>query len=156
MAGARIGDAIKPVLSALNEMGIRYFAGGSVASSIHGIARYTQDVDLVADLKPGQIDELVSRLVPEFYADAGQIRDSIRYDRSFNVIHVTSGFKIDVFPFGRNDFHEREWGRSDITAWYVEPATSLEIRVASPEDTILAKLAWYRNGGQTSDRQWTS
>jgi hypothetical protein len=66
MAGARIGDAIKPVLSALNEMGIRYFAGGSVASSIHGIARYTQGVDLVADLKPGQIDELVSRLVRSF------------------------------------------------------------------------------------------
>lgn len=155
MAGARISDAIKPVLAALNDIGIRYFAGGSVASSIHGIARYTQDVDIVADLKPGQIDELVSRLLPDFYADAGQMRDSLHYGRSFNIIHVTSGFKIDVFPFGGNELHEREWARSGVTAWYSEPDSPLEIRVASPEDTILGKLAWYRSGGQTSDRQWS-
>jgi hypothetical protein len=155
MAGARISDAIKPVLAALNELGIRYFAGGSVASSIHGIARYTQDVDIVADLKPGQVDELAGRLIPEFYADAGQMRDAIRYGRSFNIIHITSGFKIDVFLFGDNDFHEREWARSGVTAWYVEAGTPLEIQVASPEDTILGKLAWYRSGGQTSDRQWS-
>ena len=155
MAGARISDAIGPVLSTPNEMGIRYFAGGSVASSIHGIARYTQDLDIVADLKPDQIDELASRLVPEFYADAGQMRDSIRDGRSFNLIHVASGFKIDVFPFGRNQFHEREWSRSGVTAWYIDPTTALEIQVASPEDTILNKLAWYRSGGQTSDSQWS-
>jgi hypothetical protein len=60
-----------------------------------------------------------------------------------------------VFPFRRNHFHEREWSRSGVTAWYIDPTTALEIQVASPEDTILNKLGWYRSGGQTSDRQWS-
>jgi hypothetical protein len=155
MAGTRIIDAIRPLLSTLNEMGIRYFAGGSVASSIHGIARYTQDVDIVADLGPEQINGLSSRLAGEYYADAGQLRDAVRYGRSFNLIHITSGFKIDIFPFGQNDFHEREWERSRVTAWDVDPVTAVEIQVASAEDTILNKLSWYQIGGQVSDRQWS-
>ncbi len=90
-------------------------------------------MNIVADLKPAQVDELASRLIPQFYADAGQMRDSLQYGRSFNIIHVASGFKVDVFPFGRNDFHEREWARSGVTAWYADSATPLEIQVAISE-----------------------
>jgi hypothetical protein len=71
-------EAVAGLLQALDELGIRYYAGGSVASSIHGIARYTQDVDLVADLQPEQTHGLAARLSSAFYADEGQMRDALR------------------------------------------------------------------------------
>jgi hypothetical protein len=155
MAGSRIVEAVTPLLSTLEELGIRYFAGGSVASSIHGIARYTQDVDIVADVKAGQAETLAAKLSVNFYADAGQIRDAIEHDRAFNLIHFSSGFKIDIFPLGEDMFHERELERSERKIWNADVEHTLEIRVASAEDTVLAKLRWYERGGQISDRQWT-
>src|ERR1700722_16818425 len=98
MAGNPIVKAVAPLLSALEELGIRYYAGGSVASSIHGVPRYTQDVDLVADLKPEETELLASKLNADFYADAGQMRDAIRHGRAFNAIHFATGFKVDIFP----------------------------------------------------------
>jgi hypothetical protein len=118
-------EAVAGLLQALDELGIRYYAGGSVASSIHGIARYTQDVDLVADL------------------------------RSFNVIHFASGFKIDIFPMQKDAFHAGELSRSERKVWHVDAESSVEIVVASAEDTILEKLIWYKRGGGISDRQWS-
>lgn len=144
-----------PLLALLDELGIRYFAGGSVASSIHGIARFTQDVDIVADLKPEQIETLAARLGSNFYADAGQMRDALRHGRAFNIIHFSSGFKIDVFPLARNSFHERELARAETKTWNVDEETAIEMQVASAEDTVLEKLAWYKHGGETSDRQWS-
>jgi len=58
MAGSRMPEALASLFAVLDEMEIRYFAGGSVASSIHGIARYTQDVDIVADLAPEHMEGL--------------------------------------------------------------------------------------------------
>jgi len=70
MAGSRMPEALASLFAVLDEMEIRYFAGGSVASSIHGIARYTQDVDIVADLAPEHMERLASRLV--WYKRGGQ------------------------------------------------------------------------------------
>jgi hypothetical protein len=155
MAGSRIPEALASLFAVLDEMEIRYFAGGSVASSIHGIARYTQDVDIVADLAPEHMERLAARLSSHYYADAGQMRDSIRYGRAFNIIHFASGFKIDVFPFQRDPFHEGELARSERKVWNIDQNSSLELQVASAEDTILEKLVWYKRGGQTSERQWS-
>lgn len=148
-------EAVAGLLQALDELGIRYYAGGSVASSIHGIARYTQDVDLVADLQPEQTHGLAARLSSAFYADEGQMRDALRFGRSFNVIHFASGFKIDIFPMQKDAFHAGELSRSERKVWHVDAESSVEIVVASAEDTILEKLIWYKRGGGISDRQWS-
>jgi hypothetical protein len=100
-------EAVAALLRVFDELGIRYYAGGSVASSIHGIARYTQDVDIVADLRPEQTGDLAARLSSAFYADEGQMRDALRFGRSFNAIHFASGFKIDIFPLQKDAFHAR-------------------------------------------------
>src|ERR1700744_1820575 len=105
MAGNPIAEAVGELLSVLDDLGIQYYAGGSVASSVHGVARYTQDVDLVADLKPEQIEILAAKLNLRFYADAGQMREALRFGRSFNAIHFATGFKIDIFPFAGDAFH---------------------------------------------------
>jgi hypothetical protein len=155
MAGNPIVRAVAELLSVLNELGIRYYAGGSVASSIHGVPRYTKDIDLVADLKPGQTDLLASKLNAGFYADAGQMREAIRFGRAFNAIHFVTGFKIDIFPLGKDAFHALELARSEKRVWEVDPTGSVELQVASAEDTVLEKLAWYKRGGQISDQQWS-
>jgi hypothetical protein len=119
------------------------------------VPRYTKDIDLVADLKAEQTDSLASRLNTDFYADAGQMREAIRYGRAFNAIHFATGFKIDVFPLQQDAFHAGELARSEKRVWEVEPAGSVELQVASAEDTILEKLLWYKRGGQISSQQWS-
>jgi hypothetical protein len=155
MAGNPIVKAVGELLSVLDELGIMYFAGGSVASSVHGVPRYTQDIDLVADLKPEQTELLAARLNTSFYADAEQMREAIRHGRSFNVIHFAAGFKIDIFPLGKDAFHAGELARSEKRVWEVDAAARVELRVASAEDTILEKLVWYKRGGQVADKQWS-
>jgi len=155
MAGNPIVRAVADFVSVLDELGIRYYAGGSVASSIHGVPRYTKDVDLVAELAPEQTASLASKLNTEFYADAGQMREAIRYGRAFNAIHFATGFKIDVFPLRNDAFHAGELARSEKRVWEVDSTGSVELQVASAEDTILEKLVWYKRGGQISDQQWS-
>src|SRR5207248_4364413 len=85
----------------------------------------------------------------------GQMRDALRYGRSFNVIHFATGFKIDIFLLGKDTFHAGELARSDRRNWELDGASSIGIQVASAEDTILEKLVWYQQGGCVSDRQWS-
>lgn len=140
------------VAQTLEQLGIPYAVGGSLASSLHGVMRATLDVDIVADMKLEHIPPLVAALSTEFYADDEMMRGAIEHRSSFNLIHYETAFKVDIFirklrPFDRMQLRRRE--RSVIA---IDPEQS--IYVTSPEDTILAKLEWYRLGGEVSDRQW--
>lgn len=136
----------------LEQLGIAYLVGGSLASSLHGVMRATLTVDIVADIQLKHIPALVAALAQEFYADAEMMQDAIERRSSFNLIHYATAFKVDIFirkvrPFDQMQFERRV--RSVIVA---DPEQS--IYMASPEDIILAKLEWYRLGGEVSDRQW--
>jgi hypothetical protein len=140
------------VIDALDQLQVPYMVGGSMASAFYGVARSTLDADIIADLNDGQVDGLVERLSHGFYVDDAMVREAIRTRSSFNLIHLTTMFKVDVFirkdrPFDRVQFERR------IEQVF---ATDSEQKVftASAEDVILAKLEWYRLGGETSDRQW--
>ena len=136
----------------LDDLGVPYHLGGSLASSIHGFARATLDADLVADLSPGQGRELARRLGDSFYASPDAMETAIDERRSFNVIHLATMFKVDVFVLKTTAFDRESFSRSRCQA-LGEPAT--EVRVATPEDTILHKLLWYEKGGRVSERQWS-
>ncbi|MFH1633289.1 MAG: hypothetical protein ABIG63_04655 [Chloroflexota bacterium] len=140
------------MVTALEKLGIPYFIGGSLATAIHGVARATMDVDLVADMRIEHADTLVQILGDDFYADVEMIRDAIIHQHSFNVIHQETMFKVDVFirksrPFDQAQFERR---RKYVLSEDPERATYF----ATPEDNVLAKLEWYRMGGEVSDRQW--
>src|ERR1700685_2948979 len=137
MAGNPIVRAVADFVSVLEDLGIRYYAGGSVASSIHGVPRYTKDVDLVADLGPEQIESLASKLNTDFYADAGQMREALRFGRSFNAIHFSTGFKIDVFPLRKDAFPVGEMARSEKRVWEVDSTGSVGIQVAGAAEQNL-------------------
>ncbi len=142
------------IVQAFDSMGITYVVGGSLASSIYGVPRATQDVDLVADLKVPDAAKLEELLSGEFYVDADMIRDAILKRASFNVIHLATMFKADVFVMKRD-----AWSREEMSRARPEqldgPEGTVTVRFASPEDTLLHKLVWYRLGNAISDRQWS-
>ena len=124
-----------------------------MASGIHGIYRTSLDVDLVADIHPGQIARLIQELGGEFYADARKLRDALESGRSFNLIHFASSYKFDIFPLSSDPFHQSQFSRREIKD-IVLGAGTLAVPVATAEDTLLMKLARYRAGGEVSERQW--
>ena len=135
----------------LAELGAPYHLGGSLASSIHGFARATLDADLVADLRPGQGRKIAERLGGSFYADADALETAIETRRSFNVIHLESMFKVDVFVLKDTAFDRESFSRSRREAI---GDVAEDVRVSTPEDTVLHKLLWYEKGGRVSERQW--
>ncbi len=155
MAGGRETEAIAELIAILDRLGIRYFAGGSVASSVHGIPRFTRDIDLVVDLREDGVETLTASLGAGFYADADQMREALRHQRPFNAIHLATGLKIDLFPLGDSPFHASELARAGLHAWAADSGNRVELRMASAEDILLQKLVWYREGGEVSDRQWS-
>lgn len=137
----------------LDALEIRYVVGGSVASSIYGIPRATQDVDLVADMRLSHVEAFESALRGEFYVDAEMIRDAIRRRASFNIIHLATMFKADVFILQGDSWSREEMARSRAEQ-FDGPEGKVTVRFASPEDTLLHKMVWYKLGNQISDRQW--
>lgn len=140
------------VTQTLERLDIPYAVGGSLASSLHGVMRSTLDVDIVADMKPEHIQPLVEALSKEFYADDEMMRDAIERQSSFNLIHYETAFKVDVFIRKSRLFDQMQLNRRKLSVITSNPEAS--VYVTSPEDTILAKLEWYRMGGEVSDRQW--
>ncbi len=140
------------VTEALEELGVAYLVVGSLASSMHGLPRSTRDVDLVAAIEEGHVQSLVTCLQAHFYVDAGMISRAIRNHGSFNVIHLASMFKVDVFVSNDDAVSREQLARGKKLELPQMPGRS--IAVASPEDTIVQKLAWFRKGDEVSDRQW--
>lgn len=97
MNTSEIIQALLPVAEALEKLSTNYHLGGSIASSLYGQARPTQDIDLVADLQPIHVKHFVALLNQGYYIDEESILDAIRHKASFNVIHLDLGMKIDIF-----------------------------------------------------------
>ena len=144
--------AVQPVLKAFENLSIPYYIGGSVASSIYGMARATMDVDIVADLKISHINRLKQILENEYYIDNEMIADAIRSASSFNLIHLETMIKIDIFIHKDQPYPLEALQR--IRKDTLEDIAKVEFYFSSPEDIIIHKLQWYKMGGFVSERQW--
>jgi hypothetical protein len=145
--------ALTPVVETLEALAVEHFIGGSLASSAHGVPRASLDADVIADLRPEHVGPLVERLHAAYYVDAGRVRAAVETRRSFNLIHLATMFKVDVFAAKGRPF-DREALRRARPESLEEGADARRFRIASPEDTLLAKLEWFRAGGEVSERQW--
>ncbi len=83
-------EALIPLVEAFDRLGITYYIGGSVSSSLHGLARQSQDVDVIADIRPEQVHTLVQALQSDYYVDEQAWQDAIRLGRLYNVIHLST------------------------------------------------------------------
>ena len=145
---ATLADALVALLSGLDRLEISYYVGGSVASTFYGIYRTTNDVDLVANIAPERADELAECIGKEFYIDAATVRSAIAVGRAFNVVHLASACKIDIFPAKRDAYSQAAFARRAFRELRSLGPEPIECAVATAEDTI------YRAGGETSERQW--
>lgn len=144
-------QALLPVVEALEALGVDYYIGGSVASSLTGIARATQDADLVADLRPAHALLLSASLEDAYYVSRERVAQAIRRRSSFNVIHLATMFKVDIFVMPQSSYARRSMARR--TSLEI-PEVGRPLDFSAAEDIVLNKLEWYRMGGEVSDRQW--
>ncbi len=144
--------ALGPVADALDALQITYRVGGSIASSALGVARSTIDVDIVADLGFPHVAPLVARLEVDYYIDADMIREAIHRRSSFNVIHLPTMMKVDVFVVKMREFDRAAFSR--VTNERIAEDDTRTFPLTTAEDIILHKLEWYRIGDGVSERQW--
>src|SRR5688572_25581370 len=137
MTGSDLWSALDPVVAALDALDIRYYVGGSVASSTHGVPRSSLDADLLAELDPDSATRLVELLGEAFYADRDRARDSAQRGTSFNVIHLATMFKVDIFVSRNRPFDLSVLSRAVRRTLGGGPRS---YRVASAEDVVLLKL----------------
>ncbi len=145
-------DLALSMAETLDGLKIPYALGGSLASSIVGEPRSTVDIDIAIQLVDGDIDRLVESVRPTFYVPLQAAQLAAKDHHSFNIIHQDASFKVDLFVLGA--------GTLDIAQ--IERRVRFEVRtdppeflwVTSPEDQVLRKLEWFRQGGEVSDKQW--
>ena len=145
-------DLLRDVAAILDSLGIRYVVGGSIASSLHGEARFTRDVDIIIELSADRIEPLAAALQPRFYVGLDAMKEALRTRDSFNAIDPESGLKVDFFVLGRSAFDLEEFRRGMREP--SPPRGRAPLVYKTPEDTILRKLQWFRAGGEVSNQQW--
>ena len=133
----------------LDALGVPWVIGGSIASSVHGEPRSTQDVDMVVALLDRHVTPFAKAIGSDYYVDADVMRAAVISGGSFNAVHFASAIKVDFFVAGDDAFEaERLRSRQRVEL----PNGVLFVDTA--ENTLLRKLEWYRRGGAISDRQW--
>jgi hypothetical protein len=140
------------VTTEFEKLKIRHVLVGSFASSIYGLYRATADIDILADLKAEHVAPLHKALEETFYVDELAMRKAIARGQSFNAIHFDSVFKVDIFVASDDEFAATQLNRRKLRT--LSPERTDEVYVASAEDTILAKLRWFRSGNEISKNQW--
>ena len=153
MKNPDIISAVIPVIEAFEKLGVLYYIGGSIASSSYGFARSTLDVDMVSDLKYEHVPRLVKMLELDYYINEEMILNAIKRCSSFNIIHLKTMLKVDIFlkkdsPYGKESFKRKRKELLD------EENETAEFYLATCEDIILNKLEWFLIGGKVSERQW--
>ncbi len=138
-------EIVAQVTQVLDRLEVEHFLGGSIASTLHGEPRFTQDVDVVVRLPLRLVPALLEALEGRFYGDAAALAEAVKRRSSGNLIHMETGFKIDLMMSRERPFEKSRFTRRQRKEGFW---------VSTPEDTILVKLEWFRMGGEVSERQW--
>ena len=144
---------LKQLTDALDDLKISYAIGGSIASSVYGKVRFTQDADITVAPFSGKAGQLYDVLKEAFYISKDAMNEAISDRGSFNIIHLKSAFKIDLFIQKDNDFHELMFVRRKKVK--LDELIDHLFDIVSAEDVILLKLQWYQSAGCVSQRQWS-
>jgi hypothetical protein len=144
---------IRKLTEFLDQLNIVYAIGGSIASSVYGVVRFTQDADITVEPFSSVADELYEMLKDGFYISKQAMYQALESRGSFNVIHFETSFKIDIFVQADDDFEKQLLARSRKIN--LGELLDKALSFISPEDIILLKLKWYSQGGRASERQWS-
>lgn len=132
---------------------IDYAIGGSMASSIYGTVRFTQDADITISVSEVLADRLYEGLKADFYISKKAMHHALTSCGCFNIVHFRTAFKIDMFIQGKDEFDKQLLLRARKIK--ISDSIDKEFVFISPEDIILLKLKWYRESERVSERQWS-
>lgn len=150
MNDIKVSRVVADLTAALDAANIEFFVAGSISSIMHGEFRTTHDVDLVVDLDADDVPRVVAAMRGAFHLDEESVRDAMRHCASFQAVHLATWMRVDLFLLRQRPYSEVEMKRRVR----LPLAGGTCVPVASPEDSVLAKLEWYRKGDEVSDRQW--
>ncbi len=137
-------ELLRKVVEVLEKLNIPYFVTGSLATTLYGEPRFTNDIDVVIDLAPQKASQLAANFPsPDFYLSDDAIRWAIQHRSQFNIIHPDSGLKVDMMISGDTPFEKGRFAR----ARRIKPAPEYEAAFSSPEDIIVKKMQFYEEGG---------
>ena len=137
-------DLLILVAGELQTLGLRYLATGSIASTLYGEARFTNDIDIALEVNDTSVRALCDAFEqPDFYVSQDAAAEAVRTISQFNVIHPISGLKVDFMVAGSDAFNRSRFAR----VRRIEIRPGMVVSFASPEDVILRKLQYYKSGG---------
>jgi hypothetical protein len=140
-------ELLSRLAPALERSSVPYMLTGSVASSAHGVPRSTRDLDIVIAPTREQLLALIREFPSDrYYADERQALLALASRSQFNVIDFATGWKTDFIIA-----QDSEYGALALLRRMQIDIAGTVVYVAAPEDVILAKLQWAKQGG--SDRQ---
>lgn len=145
-------EILKNFTDILESLGITYVIGGSVASSIYGKVRFTQDIDMTVEPFESKADEFFRLVRSDFYISSDAMQQALSMKSSFNVVHLESAFKIDVFIQNDTEFEKQLLPRRKFMK--LSDRFEKAFSIVSAEDIILLKLMWYRQTDCRSEKQW--
>jgi len=137
-------ELLQMIVETLDRLNITYLVTGSVAAMAYGEPRLTNDIDIVAAIEETHIAGLLSAFPPaEFYMSEEALREAIRRRTQFNIIHPSSGLKVDIILQKGTPFDESRFARIRR----IKPAETYTASFAAPEDIIIMKMRYYLEGG---------
>jgi hypothetical protein len=138
-------ETFQNALKRIESVNIEYMVVGSIASMVYGEPRLTRDMDIVIDVgaeDAQKFEQLFKQ--PEYYCPPIEIiSDEIQNRGQFNLLHISSGLKIDVIIKKVTAFDNSRFSRVMRTELW----EGFSANLASPEDIIIKKLEYYREGG---------
>ena len=146
-----IFDIALRAAAGFDAIGAPYYLTGSVASSLQAEPRFTNDIDFVVDLKKSQVGPFAKALGEEFDVDENALAEAVAQNGSWNIFYLPLFTKIDLFMLGRSPFQRSAFSRRSPLTVRADGAKLFSI---TPEDSVLQKLMWWRDGGQVSSTQW--
>ncbi len=141
----RATDVVAAFAPQLAASGIEWMIAGGVAAIVYGEPRFTQDVDVVAALRPEDASALTEQFpASRYYCPPPEVvaveagREAFGH---FNILHLETDARADVYLAGQNALARRGLdGRRTIEL------VGLEVPIAPPEYVILHKLLFRQQG----------
>jgi hypothetical protein len=136
-------ELLQRIVEVLERLHIQYLVTGAVASIAYGEPRLTNDIDIVAAIEEKHIPDVLKAFPPEeFYVSEAAVRNAIRHEGQFNIIHPASGLKVDIIIKQDTPFDNSRFSR----VRRIHPTESYQADFASPDDVIIKKMEYYKEG----------
>jgi hypothetical protein len=113
---------------------------GSIAANYYTIPRMTRDIDVVIELKQGDIDKFIVLFESDFYVNREMITDEVSRQGMFNLIYNRYVIKIDFIIKKSSAYQQAAFSRrkqvliEQSSIWFV-----------SAEDLVISKLLWAKD-----------